>query len=576
MKNNEYLPQAPGDLAQARRQHAPAARAVDDSLRLPPHSVEAEQGVLGCIFLLPQECLATCVERLRGGALCFYDLRHQTIYSCLAQMYDRREAIDVITVQQRLKDAGTLEQVGGIAYLATLPDTVPSAANLEFYLNIVREKYLLRRMVTRFTAAIRSIYEWQGDVEPLLTQIEGDISQLTEQETVASEEHIKTVLHRVVDDMEKRHYDRGRTQLRGLALGAEGNYIDKVVQGIRPTHYVVLAGRPGSGKTSYAMNLVEFWTCEYVWWQPLTAEEAAALEARGEPVTKHEEDGRPATYHLRRVGVPVTVFSIEMDADSLVERMLFARAGIDTAQYAQGYAEGGGDAVVRKLAVASGKLGAAPIYIVSEPGQNISKMAAQARRMVKQYGLKEVPSHVPRMIFVLDYIQLATTDQERDDARQRVGKISKKIMALKKQLRCPWIVLAQMNRNIETGERERKPVLSDLKESGDLEQDADVVMFTHKSTMKELEKSGDAEVINAWALQKKVPWSRVPYRVDMVIPKNRYGPTGEAQFVFQKNLCRFEDKHLWFAQHGLEELKAGEREKVVRPEQREVDYGGEG
>lgn len=560
MSNSEYLPDA-------------------SEQRPPPHSIEAEQGVLGCIFLSPPECLAECIEKLRAGALAFYDLKHQLIYSVLVAMFEKQEAVDVITVQQRLRDGGTLEQVGGIAYLASLPDTVPGAANLAHYLKLVQDKYRLRRVLATCHSVVGRVYDHAPEeMESLLARVAEEFEGVAEVEGTATEEHIRTVMHRVVNNLEERHYERGHTQLRGLPTGPEGNYLDKVIQGIRPTHYVVLAGRPGSGKTSLAMNLVEFWSCDFVWWQPLTFDEAKKLEFDGEKISVHENEGQEPRYYLRRVGIPVCVFSIEMDSESLVERMLFGRAGIDQAQYAQGFAGGGTENVTRKITVAAGKLGAAPIYIVSEPGQNVSKMAAQARRMVKQYGLKGTPSTVPPMVFILDYIQLATTDDERDDSRQRVSKISKKIMTLKKRLKCPWIVLAQMNRNIETSERDRKPVLSDLKESGDLEQDADVVQFTHKTSVKEceMERNGrpsDKDLLEAWAERKKVPWSQVPYRVDIVVPKNRFGPTGEVQMVFQKNLCRFEDWHLFKVRNELEDLKAGEREKVVKPRQDDIDYG---
>jgi replicative DNA helicase len=199
--------------------------------------------------------------------------------------------------------------------------------------------------------------------------------------------------------------------------------------------------------------------------------------------------------------------------------------------------------------------------------------------MVKQYGLKNPPPDVPRMVFVLDYIQLVEMEgSDGFDRVKEITKISRKIMSLKKQLKCPWLVNAQMNRNIETAERDRKPVLSDLKDCGALEQDCDLALFTYRTPRKELERVPETggpsqeEVLEAVCQQpgfdengKAWPWSQVPYRVDLVVPKNRFGPTGDAQMVFCKNLCRFEDWHLWKVKHGVESLKAGESKKLFEP-----------
>lgn len=257
-------------------------------------------------------------------------------------------------------------------------------------------------------------------------------------------------------------------------------------------------------------------------------------------------------YFIPRRGIPIGVFSIEMDADCLVERLLFGRAGVDAAQWAQGYAEKNFEA---KLVVAAKQLAASQIYIDASPEQSIGQIAAKARRMVKQYGIK---------LFVLDYVQLV--EQEGGNGFDRVKeitKISRKIMALKKQLKVPWIVLAQMNRNIETADRERKPVLSDLKDCGALEQDCDLAIFTYKTPRKELEYGNPSDAAVLDQVCGDWDWSRRPYRVDLVVPKNRFGPTGQAQMVFCKNLCRFEDWHLWKVKHGAEGLKAGERPRLM-------------
>lgn len=568
-----------GDLARTRRrkpyQRRPSrdgGTATED--RLPPHTEECERGVLSCIMQSPATCMGECVEKFRGKDV-FFDLRHQTIYHVLREMYDKQEAIDTILLQQKLRDKNVLEQVGGIAYLSELPDVSPSPVNLSYYAAKVWEKYLLRTATHVFQEAVDSIYGFEGDAEELLMRVESAVSALTESHTTVSEEHIKAPLRRVMTELEENSYRRGSTQLRGLPMGPPGNYLDKIVLGVRRKYYIVLAGRPGSGKTSEGMNLVEYWACDFEWWQPCTEEEAKAAmkEVHG------STESRPTTYqneetkqwHRQRKGIPVCVFSIEMDADSLTERLLFGRAGVTTSDYRQGFAEKN---ATEKLLGAFTKLAQSEIYIDSTPGQTIGQIAAKARRMVKQYGLKNTPPEVPPMVFVLDYIQLVEMEgSDGFDRQKEITKISRKIMSLKKQLECPWIVLAQMNRNIETAERDRKPVLSDLKDCGALEQDADLVLFTYKTPRKELERVPESggpsqeEILEAVCNKPGAewPWSQVPYRVDFVIPKNRFGPTGDAQMVFCKNLCRFEDWHLWKVKNNVEGLKAGESKRLIEP-----------
>ena len=516
-----------------------AGPAVD---RLPPYSEEAERGVLSCALQDPTEVLGRLVERVAGNAQVFYDLRHQTIFNALREMYDEMVGVDLITLQERLKQRNTLEQVGGIPYLSELQDAVPSAANLDYYLAIVAEKAKLRRLVHICTAMVGKVYDFEGEAEQLIIGCEAEISRLTEEETPQVEQHIKQVMGQVINDMEQWHYSRGSQQMRGLPTGKAGVYLDKVLQGIRPQHYVVLAGRPGDGKSSKAMNIVEYLATEYVWQRPT-----------GRKVMKEAGEGLPAVEVAETEpvkGIPIGVFSIEMDNESLGYRLVFGRAGVDEAQYNQGYSKMGD---VEKLVLAASQLAASNIYLDDTPGQSINQIAAKARRMVRQYGIK---------LFVLDYLQLCTSDDPHDDERTRLNKISKKIMALKKQLNVPWLVLAQMNRNIETSERDRAPILSDLAGSGSLEQDADKVIILKRTPRRDLEKEpegngmSDKEIIDRVCADWE--WSRRPRRVDAWVVKNRRGPTGKAEELFQNNLCRFMDWHEWKVQNNIEERKEGE------------------
>ena len=221
--------------------------------RLPPHSVEAEQGVLGCALLSPHDSLGECVEKFRAGSEVFYDLRHRTIYEVLVEMYERKDAIDLITLQQILKDKQQLEAIGGLAYLASLPNAVPSAANLEYYLEIVREKYVLRRMISTCTEAVGRAYEQQGEVDALLDEVERDILRISGDRIGASAPGMKELVHRAIHHIEAYHQRQG--QLGGIATGFAD--LDKMTDGLHAGEMIVIAARPSMGKTSLAMNIAE-------------------------------------------------------------------------------------------------------------------------------------------------------------------------------------------------------------------------------------------------------------------------------------------------------------------------------
>ena len=264
--------------------------------RLPPHSPEAEQGVLGCVLLSPNDCMGECIEKFKGGAEVFYDLRHQTIFNALVEMYDSREAIDVITLQQRLKNKQLLEEVGGIAYLAALPDAVPSAANLSYYLDIVQEKYLLRKMIQTCTDVVGRVYDYEGEVDALMDEVERDILRISE----------SRVQSQTSDDQgpgqEGHQHHRGFSPAAGHAdrRRAPGfTDLDKMTSGLHGGEMVVIAARPSMGKTSLAMNIAEH----------------VAIEQQ----------------------LPVGVFSLEMTAESLVLRMLCSRSRVNLRNVREGF-----------------------------------------------------------------------------------------------------------------------------------------------------------------------------------------------------------------------------------------------
>lgn len=460
------------DLKKTRRQKtflADPAR-VD---RLPPHSLEAEQGVLGCVLLSPADCLGICIERFKAGADVFYDLRHRHIFELVVQMYDRKEAIDLLTLQQRLKDANQLEAVGGLAYLASLPDAVPSAANLSYYADIVREKHLLRRMIQTCTSVVSRVYEQEGEVDSLLDEVERDVLKISEDRVEASSLNIKDLVRKAITTIEEFHQRQG--MLTGLSTGFTD--LDKMTSGLHGGEMIVVAARPSMGKTSLAMNIAEH----------------VSVDER----------------------LPVGVFSLEMTAESLVLRMLCSRSRVNLRSIRDGFLA---ERDFPKLTGSAGKLAGAPLVIDDSPGLSILQLRAKARRMVQQYGIK---------LFVIDYLQLLhSTSRRAENRQQEIADISNGIKALAKELNVPVIVLSQLNRELEK-DKNRKPRLSDLRESGAIEQDADLVALLYKPN-----SADDDEAVPGTELDA------IP--VNLLIAKQRNGPTGDVCLTFLKAYTRFE------------------------------------
>src|ERR1043165_9445370 len=444
--------------------------------RLPPHSPEAEQGVLGCVLLSPNECLGECLEKIKSGADVFYDLRHQTIFGALAQMYDRREAIDVITLQQTLKDQQLLEEVGGIGYLSSLTDAVPSSANLSYYLEIVQEKHLLRKMIQTCTAVVGRVYDYEGDVQALVDEVERDILRISESRVQSNTSTIKELVKKAINTVEDYHQRQGA--LTGIGTGFTD--LDKMTSGLHGGEMIVIAARPSMGKTSIAMNIAEH----------------AAIEQR----------------------LPVGVFSLEMSSASLVLRMLCSRARVNMRSVREGFLA---ERDFPKLTGAAGKLANAPLFIDDSSGLSILQLRAKARRMFQQYGIK---------LFVVDYLQLLHSTARRPENRQQeIADISSGIKALAKELDVPVIVLSQLNREVEK-EKGRPPRLSDLRESGSIEQDADLVGLLYKPSSK----SDDDESGGASEPQDAIP-------VNLLIAKQRNGPAQvDVNLTFLKTFTRFE------------------------------------
>ena len=466
-----------GDFKKSRRQKPSLSeRGAANLDRLPPHAPDMEQGVLGCILISPNECLGECLEKLKDdGKEAFYDLRHQTIYETLGTMFNARQPIDLITVQQNLKDRQLLEQVGGIAYLSQLQDSVPSAANLGFYLEVVKEKYLLRKMIQTCSGVVGRIYDYEGEVDQLLDEVEKEVLRVNESRVQTNVRGVKDLVNHAINTLENFFNRQG--QLSGLPTGFAD--FDKMTDGLKGGEMIVIAARPSMGKTSLAMNIAEH----------------VAIEAK----------------------VPVGVFSLEMSAESLMLRMMCSLARVNMRSIRDGFMS---ESDFPKIMAAAGRLSNSKLFIDDSAGLSILQLRARARRMSQQHGIK---------LFVIDYLQLlhSTARRSQDNRQQEIAEISSGIKALAKELNVPVIVLAQLNREIEK-DKSRKPRMSDLRESGSIEQDADLVGLLYKPN------AGDDDAADA------VPDESDGLAVNLLIAKQRNGPTGDVNLTFLKSYTRFE------------------------------------
>ena len=442
--------------------------------RLPPHSLEAEQGVLGCILQSPNDSIGECLQVFKSGSDAFYDLRHRTIYEAVVEMYDGKVVIDLITLQQRLKDANQLQGVGGLVYLSELIDAVPSPINLSYYIKIVREKYVLRRMIATCSEVVGQAFEHEGAVDALLDEVEKEVLKISQERVEGGAKTIKELVTHAINQIEEFHQNDGG--LTGIGTGFPD--LDKMTSGLNGGEMVVLAARPSMGKTSLAMNIAE----------------SVCIDQK----------------------LPVGVFSLEMTAESLILRMICSRARVNLRDIRDGFLN---ERDFARLTHAAGELSNAPLFIDDTPGLSILQLRAKARRMVQQFGIR---------FFVIDYLQLLHSTAARADNRQQeIADISNGVKSLAKELDVPVIVLSQLNREMER-EKNRKPRLSDLRESGSIEQDADLVILLYKPDVS----SGDDD--------EAVRDVSDAHPVSLLIAKQRNGPTGEVPVTFMKGYTRFE------------------------------------
>jgi replicative DNA helicase len=438
--------------------------------KLPPYSEEAEQGVLACI-LLSADTMASCVEKFKPGPVVFYDLRHQVIYSAMLEMFSERKPIDTITLHQWLKDKQQLDECGGLSYIAPLPDKIAGPSNITHYQAIVLDKYSLRRLIQTCGDVITRVYENEKDVDAFIDECETDVLKISQERETARGRTIpiKELMHQSINTIERCVENPGG--LTGISTGYPD--LDRMTGGLQKQEMIVLAGRPSMGKTSLGMNIAEH----------------VAVDQK----------------------LPVGVFSLEMGAEALSLRLLCSRARVNFRSIREGLVA---QSEYPKISNACTQIANAPLYIDDTSGLTILQLRAKARRMWQQYGIK---------LFMIDYIQLLHSVGRRNDNRQQeLTEISAGIKELAKELSVPVIVLAQLNRDMEK-ERKRKPRPSDLRESGAIEQDADLIGLLYKAD------SEDDDNIEAPVLS-----------VNLLIGKNRNGACGDVRLTFLRQFTRFE------------------------------------
>lgn len=458
---------------------APVASAVQRVERVPPHSEEAERGVLGCILLDADRIMDLCVERQLAPDA-FYVPAHRVIYETMLAMSGAGRPIDLLTVSERLKAAGVLDRVGGPTALDRIVDATPSAAHAEYYIAIVRDKYLFRSIIGAARDAERACYEERDSAAALLSRIEQDFFDISSGQH-GTMRRWDDLVREIVALFDNKH--RG---VEGIRTGFRD--IDGVLQGLKPGNMIVLAARPSMGKTSLAMNIVE-------------------NVARG----VSDEESKPR---------PVGVFSLEMSNVDLVKRMLCCLAEVSSHTISKGFIS---ETNHRKLMNAANDLYKAPIFLDDTAGLDIMELRARARRMKSKHQVEMI---------VIDYLQLLRAPEYTRHGRQvEISVVSGAIKAMAKELKVPVLVLSQLSRAPEAREGER-PKLSDLRDSGSIEQDADVVMLLRR--YRQGEGGGDVDDDNKAVVE---------------IAKNRNGPTREEiVMVFQKEYTRFRD-----AAHGVDE-----------------------
>ncbi len=431
--------------------------------QIPPQNIEAEQAVLGAIFLQPSSIIVASEYLMAED---FYRVAHQKIFQVMLKLNNSGSAVDLVTVTEELSATKSLEDVGGVAYLSELAESAPTAANIEYYAKIVDEKSLLRRTIRVASQIVQDGYSREDEVEAYISEAEKSIMEVAQRKNAGAFQNIKDVLVNTYDNIEILANRKG--DITGIPTGfAE---LDRMTAGFQRNDLIIVGARPSVGKTAFALNIAQ------------------------NVATKTEEN--------------VAIFSLEMGAEQLVMRMLCAEGNIDAQALRTGALS---DEDWRKLTMAMGSLSNAGIFIDDTPGVRIGDIRSKCRRLKQEHGLGMI---------LIDYLQLIRGDGNSGDNRQQeVSEISRSLKALARELKVPVIALSQLSRGVEQ-RQDKRPMMSDIRESGSIEQDADIVAFLYRDDYYDKESEN-----------KNI--------IEIIIAKQRNGPVGTVSLAFVKEYNKF-------------------------------------
>lgn len=437
-------------------------------LRVQPQDLLAEQSVLGSIFITPDK-LISVREYIEPED--FYKYAHKVIFKAMIALNDRNDAIDATTVRAMLDSQGDLQNIGGISYLVELVNSVPTSANAEYYAQIVAEKSMLRHIISRLTETVNQAYDGSNPSEDIIASAERALVDINERNNSTGFRKISDVLKVNYENLEARSHQT--SDVTGLPTGFRD--LDKLTTGLHPDQLVILAARPAVGKTAFVLNIAQ------------------------NVGTKQQK--------------PVAVFSLEMGAESLVDRMLAAEGMVDSHSLRTGQLT---DQDWQNVTMAQGVLAEAPIYIDDTPGIKITEIRARSRKLAQETG--------GLGLIVIDYLQLITGTRP-ENRQQEVSDISRQLKILAKELRVPVIALSQLSRGVEQ-RQDKRPVLSDIRESGSIEQDADIVAFLYRDDYYRREGDDQEDAIE-------------DNTIEVILEKNRAGARGTVKLLFQKEYNKF-------------------------------------
>ncbi len=444
------------------------------SERIPPQDIDAETSFLGSL-LIDKEAIIKIADQI--SPVDFYKDTHSKIYETILELFEKRSPIDIVTLSSKLKEKKILDEIGGASYLTTLANSVPSAAHVNHYGKIISQKATLRRLISASMEITNLGFSEEREVDELLDEAEQKLFGVSQKHFKQNFIPIKSVLSESFDRIDKHHKEKGA--LRGVSTGFVG--LDNILAGLQPSDLIILAARPSIGKTSLALNM---------------AAHAAIKE-----------------------NVPVGIFSLEMSKEQLVDRLLCLEAKVDSWKLRTGKLS---DEDFPKIGYAMGVLSEAPIFIDDSVNSNVMDIRTKARRLQSEHGLGMI---------ILDYLQLMEGRGGSQSSRvQEISEVSRSLKGLARELNVPVIALSQLSRAVE--QRDSKiPQLSDLRESGSIEQDADVVMFIYREEI--YKPDTDKKMI-----------------AEVFIKKHRNGPTGKAELIFKPEQMAFKDK----SQRDIEEI----------------------